>query len=31
MAMLAAGGLGYMYFKLTFSLPSWFQQAFFQL
>jgi polysaccharide chain length determinant protein (PEP-CTERM system associated) len=31
MAMLAAGGLGYMYFKLTFSLTSWFQQTFFQL
>ncbi len=31
MAVLAAGGLGYMYFKLTFSLPAWFQQTFFQL
>jgi polysaccharide chain length determinant protein (PEP-CTERM system associated) len=31
MAMLAAGGLGYMYFKLTFSLPGWFQQTFFHL
>jgi len=31
MAMLAAGGLGYMYLKLTFSLPGWFQQTFFHL
>jgi polysaccharide chain length determinant protein (PEP-CTERM system associated) len=31
MVMLAAGGLGYMYFKLTFSLPGWFQQTFFHL
>ncbi|MCK4378699.1 MAG: hypothetical protein KAW01_05120, partial [Deltaproteobacteria bacterium] len=31
MVMLAAGGLGYMYLKLTFSLPGWFQQTFFHL
>lgn len=31
MVVLAAGGLGYMYFKLTFSLPGWFQQTFFHL
>ena len=30
-ALLVAGGLGYMYFKLTFSLPGWFQQTFFHL